>query len=141
MASLANRPDPADQTFSSCPCQLVVLALAAVTFRTNLVNRPDLADLDPVHLTVTALSVCQLVVLALSAVAAAQETQYVPGSDRDAEIIRNDFTMDEAGGFVADMETSNSIVQGATGTSIPGADPETGSYTMSGGWRDAARSG
>ena len=72
----------------------------------------------------------QLVVLALVAVAAAQE--YVPGSDRDAQIVKNDFTMDEAGGFVADMETSNSIQQAATGTSYPGQDPETGSYSMSG---------
>ena len=81
----------------------------------------------------------QFVVLALAVVAASQESQYVPGSDRDAEIIRNDFSLDEAGGFVADMETSNSIVQGATGTSIPGAEPETGSYTMSGGWRETRR--
>ena len=70
--------------------------------------------------------------LALVAVAAAQEAQYVAGSDRDAAIVKNDFQMDEAGGFVADMETSNSIQQGATGTSYPGQEPETGSYTMSG---------
>ena len=75
-----------------------------------------------------------MIVLALVAVAAAQEAQYVEGSDRDAQIVKNDFTMDEAGGFVADMETSNSIQQGATGTSFPGQDPETGSYSMSGTW-------
>ena len=73
-----------------------------------------------------------MIVLALVAVAAAQEQGYAAGSDRDAETIKNDFEMDEAGGFVADMETSNSIQQGAEGTSFPGGEPETGSYEMSG---------
>ncbi|KAF0293640.1 Larval cuticle protein LCP-17 [Amphibalanus amphitrite] len=83
-----------------------------------------------------------MIVLALVAVAAAQDdAQYVAGSDRDAQIVKNDFSMDEAGGFVADMETSNNIQQGATGTSYPGQDPETGSYTMSGQYSYVAPNG
>ncbi|XP_037083452.1 larval cuticle protein 16/17-like [Pollicipes pollicipes] len=79
-----------------------------------------------------------IVLVAMVAVAAAQDSlapvPYVAGSDKDAEIIKNDFSMDEAGGFTADMETSNSIQQSATGTSYPGNEPETGSYVMSGSY-------
>ncbi|XP_037082335.1 larval cuticle protein 16/17-like [Pollicipes pollicipes] len=86
-----------------------------------------------------------IVLVAMVAVAAAQEdlapVPYVAGSDRDAEIIKNEFSMDEAGGFIADMETSNSIQQSATGTSYPGSEPETGSYAMSGSYTYVAPGG
>ncbi|XP_037083152.1 cuticle protein AM1274-like [Pollicipes pollicipes] len=79
-----------------------------------------------------------IVLVAMVAVAAAQDSlapvPYAAGSDKDAEIIKNDFSMDEAGGFTADMETSNSIQQSATGTSYPGSEPETGSYGMTGSY-------
>ena len=64
--------------------------------------------------------------------AAQEEARYVEGSDRNAEIVRNDFQMDDAGNFQADMETSNSILQSSSGISRPGPEQETGSYEMTG---------
>ncbi|KAF0309337.1 Larval cuticle protein 16/17 [Amphibalanus amphitrite] len=66
-----------------------------------------------------------IVLFCLVAVALAQD-------EKDAQIIRQDYQLNEDGSFQADLETSNQIVATRSGQSIPGNEPETGSYKMSG---------
>merc|ERR1712106_947666 len=75
-----------------------------------------------------------IVLFCLVAVALAQE-------EKDAEIIRNDYQLNEDGSFQADVETSNSISTSVSGQSFPGNEPETGSYTMTGSYRYTAPDG
>ncbi|XP_043237529.1 larval cuticle protein 9-like [Amphibalanus amphitrite] len=66
------------------------------------------------------------VLLCLVAMATAQ-------SERDAEILRNDFQIDpEEGTYQADMETSNNIRMRSSGISYKGDQPETGSVYVEG---------
>ena len=76
----------------------------------------------------------QIVLFCLVAVALAQ-------SEKEAQIIRQDYQLNEDGSFQSDVETSNNIVSTRTGQSQPGNEPETGSYTMSGEYSYTAPDG
>jgi len=80
----------------------------------------------PTH-TTSSTNMKLIVLFCLVAVALAQD-------EKDAEIIRNDYQLNEDGSFTSDVETSNSIRATVTGQSFPGSEPETGSYTMSGSY-------
>ena len=73
----------------------------------------------------------QLVLLALAAVAA---SQYVPGSDRDAQVVRNLYEAAIDDSFVTDVETSNGIVIKSYGESLPGPEPESGTSRQKGSY-------
>jgi len=70
-----------------------------------------------------------MVLFCLMATALAQQ-----GDEKEAQIIRADYALNEDGSFQADTETSNQIVTSVSGQSFPGAEPETGSYKMSGSY-------
>ncbi|XP_037083181.1 larval cuticle protein 16/17-like [Pollicipes pollicipes] len=75
-----------------------------------------------------------IVLFAIVAVAFAQD-------EKSAEIVRNDYQLNEDGSFQADLETSNQIVTSVSGQSFPGNEPETGSYKMTGEYSYVAPDG
>ncbi|XP_037084401.1 pupal cuticle protein-like [Pollicipes pollicipes] len=68
----------------------------------------------------------------LVAVAAAQ---YVPGSDKNAETIKNEFEQAIDNSYRSDVETSNGIIMKSAGESLPGPEPETGTLRVSGSYQ------
>jgi len=62
------------------------------------------------------------------AVAASQS----PDSDRDAQIVAQEFDMDDQGNFQAFHETSNGISEERAGDFVPGPEPETGTLSVNG---------
>ncbi|KAF0297767.1 Pupal cuticle protein [Amphibalanus amphitrite] len=72
------------------------------------------------------------VLFALVAVAACQ---YVPGSDKEAQILKNEFEQAIDNSYRSDVETTNGIVQQAAGESIPGPEPETGTSRQKGSYQ------
>ena len=84
------------------------------------------------------LPIFQYVLLALAAVAAAQ---YQPGSDRDAQTIKNLYEAAIDDSFVTDVETSNGIIIKSYGESLPGPEPETGTSRQKGSYEYVAPDG
>ncbi|XP_043204060.1 cuticle protein CP14.6-like [Amphibalanus amphitrite] len=78
------------------------------------------------------------VLFALVAVAACQ---YVPGSDKEAQIVKNLYEAAVDNSFVTDVETSNGILVKAYGESLPGPEPETGTSRQSGSYQYVAPDG
>ena len=77
----------------------------------------------------------------LFALVAVAACQYVPGSDKQAQIIRNDFEAAVDNSYKSDVETSNGILVQSYGESLPGPEPETGNSRQSGSYQYTAPDG
>ena len=59
---------------------------------------------------------------------------YQQGSDKDAQIVKNEFEQAIDQSYRSEVETSNGIYQSSAGESIPGPLPETGTTRQKGSY-------